>query len=142
MDRKPTTLSTIRRRHPRRARTTSGWLLLRGDTSARGVTCVDLGRQGAQFRTLKPIDAGEQVLVGLQLDSGTAVECKGKVCWSRRLSNGVFNSGVRFVDLVDDEDAAIERFLDSPNRKEAALQSYEVGQPGPVHAIAVAAEGL
>ena len=82
---------------------------------------MNLARQGAQFRTPRPIEAGEQVLVGLQLDPETLIECKGKVCWSRCVPGEDYKAGVRFVDLAYDEEESIECLLDSPAIKEDAL---------------------
>jgi len=110
-----------RRRHPRGASAARGWLQFRGDVSARETVSADLAREGAQFSTAGPREAGEQALVHLQLAFGGTIECKGKVCWSRCAPDGTCNFGVRFVDLADDEGEAIQCFLDSPVLQGAAL---------------------
>jgi len=90
----------------------SAWLRFAGERDARGTVSLDLSKQGAQFSGIRPAEDGTPVLVHLQLASGSPViECKGRVCWSRLMPNGLHNFGVRFLDLLDDEAALIERFL-------------------------------
>lgn len=112
--------TTEQRRHARRKAGVCAWLQFSGDDATRGMVSVDLGLEGAQFSSLRPVGTGERVLVRLQLGpSHPTVECKGVVRWAAPMPNRLNHFGVRFVDLRDDERAAIESFLKRPSAKPA-----------------------
>ncbi|MBN2310880.1 MAG: PilZ domain-containing protein [Candidatus Hydrogenedentes bacterium] len=101
------------RRHPRQQRAVCGWLQFSDENVVRGMVTVNISQEGARFATLRPVLPAERVLVSLQLTpTGPAVECKGRVCWVREMDNGLRHFGVRFVDLHEDESAALAQFLE------------------------------
>lgn len=88
------------------------WLDFRGDSATRAMRSLDLSEEGARFATIRPVRAGDAVMVRLDVRAGEpAVECKGRVCWVRPMQDRVRHFGVRFVDLADDERSRIEQSL-------------------------------
>jgi len=86
------------------------WLAFRKDFRAYGTLTVDLGIEGAQFRTNRSVTVGEQVLVTLQLPSAN-IECKGRVCWTQPAPDGQQAFGVRFLDLREVERENLNRHI-------------------------------
>jgi hypothetical protein len=65
---------------------------------------VDLSPEGALLRSARAAAPGQGVLLELQLDAFSApIECKARVTWAARLSNGIYSFGVRFLDLRYEE---------------------------------------
>jgi len=86
------------------------WLRFREETSDRSTVTVDLAEEGARFSSLSPVRVGAPLLLHIQCDtSGAALECKGKVIWSRLNANGLYHFGVRFVDLCAEERQRLSR---------------------------------
>lgn len=104
--------SLNQRRFDRLAYHCDSGVVLRGEPRPRTVTTEDIGLGGAQFRTEHVVDDGTPVLLYLRLRPDTApIECKGKVCWRTRDADATWRFGVSFVDLADDERAAIEELV-------------------------------
>ena len=100
------------RRHIRQRVTACAWLEFSQETLPRATTTLDLAIEGARFSSMKPATLGDPVLVRLQLGTSPRyIECKGKVCWTDRMPNRLYNFGVRFVDLYEDERLRLEQFL-------------------------------
>jgi len=73
---------------------------------------ADLSLSGVRFTWLRPHVPGTPLLIRLQLgETGPAIECKGRVCWSVPLRNGLHYFGVRFLDMTEDEIEHLENFL-------------------------------
>jgi hypothetical protein len=101
-----------KRRHRRRNVAVCAWLAFNGDGASRGMVSVDLAPEGARFCALNPVSAGQPVLVRLQLGpSRRAIECKGRVCWTRSMPDSLRHFGVRFLDLHEEEEIWIREFL-------------------------------
>jgi len=65
---------------------------------------VDLSPEGARLRSVRPVAHGQGVMLELQLDPfSAAIECKARVTWAARVSNGLCSFGVRFLDLRYEE---------------------------------------
>ncbi|MBN2312135.1 MAG: PilZ domain-containing protein [Candidatus Hydrogenedentes bacterium] len=104
------------RRQKRYTRPVCAWLMFRHEPSAIGTVSVDVSLEGGRFCALEPVAAGTPVLVYLQLRPGTfSVECKGRVCWSRQMADGLEHFGVRFLDLSEPETEELAAFL-APGR--------------------------
>jgi hypothetical protein len=99
-----------KRRYARHGESVCAWLTFHYDALQCGTLTEDLSSEGACFSTLRPIHAGEQVLLNLQVDP-TGIECKGKVCWALTMPNGLNRFGVRFVDIGDDEREQLSHYL-------------------------------
>jgi len=109
-----------KRRHDRTDAPVCAWVSFRKDNSAYSTLTVDLAEQGARFSALRRVDVGEQVLVFLQLAS-MGIECKGKVCWSGIADNGLWEFGVRFLDLQESERSRLARWIAQQTRLAMAL---------------------
>jgi hypothetical protein len=97
------------RRHPLNI---CAWLRFKSDEASHGAVTLDLSAEGARFGTVNPLDCGEPVMVHLQLTPNAyPIECKGRVCWSERMQDGLYNFGLRFLDLRDDEREELRGFL-------------------------------
>ncbi len=103
------TLTQDRRRHDRVETPVCAWVSFRKGAASYCTLTVDLAEEGARFSALRRVDAGEQVLVFLQLGP-TTIECKGKVCWSGLADNGLWEFGVRFLDLREHERDRLARW--------------------------------
>jgi hypothetical protein len=102
------TPATRQRRHVREAMSVTAWLRFRSDRVPRTVSSLDTSVEGARFASVTPLPEGARVLVALQAQPGDPVlECKGKVCWCLRKSNGLYEYGVRFMDLGLDEQGSL-----------------------------------
>lgn len=102
-----------RRRHPRHPIAVCAWLRFRDEDTARCTRSCDLAREGARFVALRPVRAAEPVILSLSLSGTRSMECKAVVCWSRRIPNGMFEFGVRFLDLRDEEYEQLDAALAS-----------------------------
>jgi len=107
-------LDQERRRYPRKKEAVQAWLSLRCATDALSTLTLDLGAEGAQFSTLQPIAEADPVLIQMQLGF-SLVECKGRVCWAKRMANGLCHFGVRFLDLSPEDTDQVNQFLDRPS---------------------------
>lgn len=88
------------------------WLDFRGDSATRAMRSLDLSGEGARFATIRPVRAGDSVMVRLDVRPGSpAVECKARVCWVRPMQDRVRHFGIRFVDLSEDERTQIEQAI-------------------------------
>lgn|GEM_PF-1129184 len=110
-----------RRRHLRRDVTLCAWLRFRGEKSPRCTRSCDLTREGARFVTLRPVAVGEPVLITLALSGTQSLECKGVVRWCRMLPNRMYEFGVRFLDLHDEEYERLDEVMAVSEAAEAAL---------------------
>lgn len=99
-----------KRRFHRHTESVCAWLTFHYDTLQCGTLTEDISAEGACFSTLRTVNAGEHVLLHLQVDPG-GIECKGKVCWIQPMSNGLNRFGIRFIDLLDDEREQLSRYL-------------------------------
>ncbi|MBI5094287.1 MAG: PilZ domain-containing protein [Candidatus Hydrogenedentes bacterium] len=105
-------LCSEKRRGVRRAKSVSAWLRFRSEKAHWGTVTLDVGTGGARFTAERPVEVGEHVLLTVQLEpSKDRIECKGHVTWSKQQEDGTYRFGVRFVDLNEDESAALERFV-------------------------------
>jgi hypothetical protein len=95
--------------HDRADAPVCAWVSFRKDSASYSTLTVDLAAGGARFSALRRVDVGEQVLVFLQLASA-GIECKGKVCWSGIADNGLWEFGVRFLDLQEIERDRLTRW--------------------------------
>lgn len=96
-----------------------------GEDGRRVAYTVDLAPEGARFTCDRLVDLRSLVLLRLQLENpSTTIECKGRVCWSRRTSNGESQFGMRFLDLTDDERELLDRYLNG-----ARSQTVDLLQP-------------
>jgi len=115
-----------RRRFAREWRTIYAWLdfpTSSGESAAtRATTTVDLCEQGARFSGVEVVHPGTPVITHLQIGFGHGViECKGKVIWSAVGPRGLYDFGVRFVDLSDEERAILGHTIIDPRGKLAAV---------------------
>jgi hypothetical protein len=99
-----------RRRFARHDESVCAWLTFHYDALQCGTLTEDLSAEGACFSTLRRVNAGEQLLLHLQVDP-TGIECKGKVCWTSSMPNGLNRFGVRFVDIRHDEQDQLSHYL-------------------------------
>ncbi len=99
-----------RRRFERHGESVCAWLTYHYDALQCGTLTEDLSADGACFSTLRRVNTGEQLLLHLQVDP-MGIECKGKVCWSLSMPNGLNRFGVRFVDIRDDERDQLSCYL-------------------------------
>lgn len=104
------TVQLDKRRFPRIDEAVCAWLSFKKDSAAYGTTTMDLGLEGARFTTLKRVDVGDNVIVCLQLP-WMSIQCKGKVCWLSAETGGLYNFGVRFLDLRDNERDFLNRYV-------------------------------
>jgi len=94
----------FKRRYQREKVRVWTWMVLSRDGMPRVTRTIDLTPEGAQFSSVLPVDPYLVVLLRFQLEEPpVALECKGRVCWSRMMDDGLYHYGVRFVDLSDDE---------------------------------------
>jgi len=83
----------------------------RRDAEQSAVT-VDLSPEGARLRSVRPVAHGQGVMLELQLDPfSAAIECKARVTWAARVSNGLCSFGVRFLDLRYEEAEILQDFV-------------------------------
>ncbi len=95
---------TNARRHERYQVPIAAWIEFHGDAETRGTVSRDVSAEGARFSSVRPMLAGEPVIVRMQLGRGAQiVECKGRVVWTKQMPNRLHDFGVRFVDLDEDE---------------------------------------
>jgi len=99
-----------RRTRNRTTQPVCAWLSFGPDEAPYGVLSIDVGADGARFGALRPVRVDERVLVSIQLPF-TAIECKGRVRWSKHVDNGLQCFGVQFVDLQDNDRAQLQRFI-------------------------------
>ena len=103
-----------RRRHIRHLTETGAWLCQPRERRPVPMRSADLSASGVRLLWLRPLVPGTPLLVRLQLgETGPVIECKGRVCWSAPLENGLHQFGVRFLDVTDDELERLEEFLSS-----------------------------
>lgn len=115
-----------RRRFERYHESICAWLTFHYDTLQYGTLTEDVSVDGACFSTLRKVNAGEHLMLHLQVEPG-GIECKGKVCWIQPMPNGLNRFGVRFVDLMDDERDHLARHLARRARqREEAVYSDSV----------------
>lgn len=101
-----------RRRHIRHGIEISAWLYEPREGHPSPMRSGDLSLLGVRLTWLRPLPAGTSLLVRLQLgENGTAIECKGRVCWCAPLKNGLYHFGVRFLDMTEDEREEMEEFI-------------------------------
>lgn len=100
-------------------------IFFRGDPRPLPVHTEDIGLGGACFRSEHHVAEGTPVLLYLRLrpDSGQ-IECKGKVCWRENAGTDAWRFGVSFVDLLDDERAAIEEVVEGCCGNEGLLNYH------------------
>ncbi|GMU93270.1 MAG: hypothetical protein AMXMBFR4_23280 [Candidatus Hydrogenedentota bacterium] len=104
---------TNQRRHTRHNVSIAAWLEFENDSVYRGTVSTDLGIEGARFSSLTPVEVGQRVLVRMQLGhTSNVIECKGRVCWSQPMPNRLYDFGVRFVDLDEEECSRLQSFLE------------------------------
>lgn len=105
---------TDRRRFGRRAHLHYAWIDCAKGTRSRATTTIDIGPEGARFRSIDSPALDERLIIHLQVGLGhRALECKGKVCWVSQGATRLPEFGVRFVDLTEEERALLDRFSDS-----------------------------
>ncbi len=101
-----------RRRHPRKPVGACAWLEFDGENAVRGMVSSDLSLEGARFTDVRPVIPGASTLVSVQIEAQTRpIECKARVCWTRRAAGGLYEFAVRFLDLHTEEQEDLARFL-------------------------------
>lgn len=106
------TMEQERRRDGREPVTVCAWLEFGREEAIQGTVSLDLSNGGARFASVALARIGQPVLVRLQLEPCLeAIECKGRVCWSRIMADGQNHFGVRFVDLHHEEQERLACFL-------------------------------
>ena len=101
-----------RRRHPRKPVGACAWLEFDGENAVRGMVSSDLSLEGARFTNVRQVIPGASTLVSVQLEpQARPIECKARVCWTRRTADGLFEFAVRFLDLHAEEQESLARFL-------------------------------
>jgi len=102
----------FKRRHQRRNVRIGTWMMFPHEDGRRVTYTVDLTQEGARFASERPVELRSLVLLRLQIENPlTTIECKGRVCWSRHTGDGSSQFGIRFLDLTDDEQELLERYL-------------------------------
>ena len=99
------------RRHGRYRKEASAWLDFHDAPGPCDATTLDLSREGASFQARARVKPRAPVMLRLLLDGQTPLEAKGKVCWANSRPDGTHEFGVRFLDLTEDEQAQLGRFL-------------------------------
>ena len=112
----------FKRRYQRRNVRIGTWILFAEEAGRRATYTVDLAQEGARFASDRPVELRSLVLLRLHLDNPLAtIECKGRVCWSRRTGDRSNEFGIRFLDLTDDERELLERYLAGADSQTADL---------------------
>jgi hypothetical protein len=102
----------FKRRHLRKRVQMSTWMAFSVDEVPRINSTVDVAPEGAQFSDISPVAVRSVVLLRIHLgDKTSPLECKGRVCWTRQVSDDTWRFGVRFLDLSDEEHNLIEQRL-------------------------------
>ena len=109
-----------RRRFSRAKRTVCAWISRRNNTSEYGTLSVNLGADGASFCALSKMEAGERILLTLQMRS-ISIECKARVVWASVRPDGLYHFGVRFLDLSAAERRVIADFVSRHTVMSAAV---------------------
>lgn len=100
------------RRHERYPVPVAAWIEFYGDSHSRSALSRDVSAEGARFSGIRPALTGEPVLVRMQLGrTQTPMECKGRIVWSKSMPNRLYEFGVRFVDLSEEEQSNLLGFL-------------------------------
>ena len=72
------------------------------------VTMVNIGAGGVRFRGEEELSPGTDLDMRMQLSgSGQPLEVSSRVVWSALLSPGAFETGVEFLDLQPEQQAAV-----------------------------------
>ena len=101
-----------KRRYERRRARVAARLMFHGPDRRKTVTTLDLSAQGARFSNHESVRTDKPVIVQLRLDPhGVPIECKGRVCWSKKMPDSRCHFGVRFVDLNEEEQWRVSEFL-------------------------------
>lgn len=92
------------RRHSRRKVLKALWIRQfnkTGDGPARKILLENVAKKGVGFLAHKPLEKGDKFLLPLDFEDGTGwtVLCEVRNC--RKLSNGQYSVGARFIDQIE-----------------------------------------